>query len=206
MQAQEKLKRKRNENIIQVIDVVDLILLDHQFLKECIETLTSEEEDKRKKLSVGRGFIEALAKHSLAEKKAIYAPLESNEELHFNILEGQIEHGIVDKKVKMLKMRLNRARTLHDEVEAELKVLAELVKHHVKEEESELLPKMREEVTEEELKNMGIKFMKLRKFEKAELSHIPHLRDELIQWKDSVQKISSQFLNKMDKYVENLKH
>ncbi len=206
MLAQEKLKKKTHNNIVQNIDVVDLILLDHQFLKDCVETLTSGDEDKRKKLTIGRRFIESLAKHSLAEKKAIYAPLESNEELHFNILEAQVEHGIIDKKVKMLKTRLSRARTLRDEVEAELKVLAELVKHHLQEEESELLPKMREEVTDDELKQMGMKFMTLRKFEKSELSHIPHLRDELIQWKDSVQKISSQFLHKMDKYVENLKH
>ena len=185
---------------------MDLILLDHQFLKECIEVLTDEDAEKKKKLSTARGFLEALGKHSVAEKKAVYTPLKSNDELHFNILEGEVEHGIVDKKVRLLKTRLTRAHTLKDEVEAELKVLAELVKHHVKEEESEMLPKMREEIDDATLKEIGAKFMKLRKFERNELSQMPHLEDELIQWKDSVQKLSSKFLKKMDKYVENLKH
>ena len=188
------------------IDVVDLILLDHQYLKECIEILTKENSEKRKKLSTARDFLDALAKHSLAEKKSIYTPLESHPELHFNILEAQVEHGIVDKKVRLIKRRLAHARILHDEVEAELKVLAEIVRHHLKEEESEFLPKLREEIEDEALRTMGARFMRLRKFEKGELSQMPHLEEELIQWKDSVQKISSLFLKKMDRYVENLKH
>lgn len=191
---------------IRSLDVVDLILIDHKFLKECIKTLSSEKHDKRKKFSTAKKFLEALKLHSAAEKKAVYSELESNEELHFIILEGEIEHGIVDQKVKLLKRRLANARTLSDENEAEMKVLAELVNHHVKEEESELLPKMKEEVDDHTLTELGSAFMKVRKFRADELTHYPALYDELIQWKDSVQKISTQFLAKMDKYVENLKH
>lgn len=191
---------------IQDVSVIDLILLDHKYLKECIEVLTDEDVDKKKKIPVAKGFLDAVAKHSLAEKRAIYTPLESNEELHFNILEAEIEHGIIDKKVKMLKTKLSRVRVLKDDVESELKVLAELVQHHLKEEESEMLPKMKEEVDEQTLTEMGVAFMKLRKFSTRDLHDFPQLQDELIQWKDSVQKVSSQFLTKMDKYVENLKH
>ena len=191
---------------IQDINVIDLILLDHQYLKECIEVLTDENADKKKKIPVAKGFLEELSKHSNAEKRAIYKPLESNEELHFNILESEIEHGIVDQKVKLLKPKLTRIRILQDEVEAELKVLAELVQNHIKEEESEMIPKMKEEVDDQTLMEMGVKFMKLRKFSSSDLHDFPQLQDELVQWKDSVQKISSQFLTKMDKYVENLKH
>lgn len=191
---------------IKSLDVVDLILLDHKFLKECIKILSSEKHDKRKKFSTAKKFLEALRLHSAAEKKAVYEELESNEELHFIILEGEIEHGIVDQKVKLLKRRLAQVKTLSDENEAELKVLAELVNHHVKEEESEMLPKMKEEVDDHTLIELGSVFMKIRKFEPNELTNYPALYDELIQWKDSVHKISSQFLTKMDKYVENLKH
>ncbi len=190
----------------QQLNVVDLILLDHKYLKACIEVLSDEDADKRKKFSMAKGFLDALSKHSPAEKKSVYAPLEKNEEFHFNVLEAEIEHGIVDKKVQFLKPRLARSKALKDETEAELKVLAELVRHHIQEEESEFLPKMKSELDDETLNEMGAGFMKIRKFTAKDLKDYPHLQDELIQWKDNVQKISSQFLTKMDKYVENLKH
>jgi hemerythrin-like domain-containing protein len=199
-------KKKVVEKSIKELSVIDLILFDHQYIKSCIDILIDDDAEKRQKLSISKGFLDAVQKHSFAEKKSVYAPLESNEELHFNILEAEIEHGIVDKKVKLLKQRLARVRVLKDETEAELKVLAELVNNHMREEESEMLPKMNEEVDEESLKELGSKFMQLRGLTPKDLSEYPILEDELVNWKDSVQKLSSQFLSKMDKYVENLKH
>lgn len=191
---------------IRDIDVIDLILIDHRFIKECVETLSNERTDKSIKLAMAKDFLEAVAPHSSAEKNIVYDRLEADEEFHFNILEAQIEHGIVDEKVKLLKPRVVHSKTLKDELEAELKVLAELVKNHIKEEESELLPKMREQIDEETLKIMGDAFMKARKMTSNDLRDYPQLQDELVSWKDDVQKVSSQFLSKMDKYVENLKH
>jgi hemerythrin-like domain-containing protein len=202
-------KQKRNTQSIpgmQELNVVDLILIDHRFVKECIEVLTDEDAEKREKMAMARDFLDAVALHSLAEKKAIYAPLEKNEELHFNILEAGIEHGIVDQKVRSLRNKLSHARVLKDEVEAELKVLAELVKHHIMEEESELLPKMKDVIDDHSLSEMGETFMKIRKFTAKDLKDYPQLQDELIQWKDSIQKVSSEFLTKMDKFVEDLQH
>ncbi len=197
---------KAEKNTMTEVSVIDLILMDHKTIKKGITILKDENADKKEKMKVAKEFMEAVHLHSLAEKRAIYAPLEENEELHFNILEAQIEHGTVDQKIKKIKTKLANARVLKDEVEAELKVLAEFVEHHLKEEESEFLPKMQEELDDHQLQELGSAFMKYRKFEQSELSHIPHLADELIQWKDSVQKVSSKFLSKMDKYVENLKH
>lgn len=201
-------QRKRNsrEPLIQDVSVIDLLLLDHQSLKSCIEVLLNDDADKVHKFSVAKTFLDAIHIHSLAEKRAIYTPLESNEELHFNILEAEIEHGIVDQKVRSLKLKLANARTLRDELEAEFKVLAELVKNHLLEEEGEIFPKMREEVDEPSLIEMGQMFMKLRKFSAEDLSQFPVLEDELIQWKDSVQKLQSKFFSRMDKLVENIKH
>ena len=201
-------QRKRISRIplIQDVSVIDLLLLDHQYLKGCIEILVDEDADKSAKFSVAKGFLEAVNIHSLAEKRAIYAPLESNEELHFNILEAEIEHGIIDQKVRSLKLKVANSRTLKDELEAELKVLAELLKHHLLEEEGEMFHKMKAEVDEQGLIEMGQMFMKLRKFTPDDLAGFPVLEDELIQWKDSVQKLNAKFFSRMDKYVENLKH
>lgn len=191
---------------IQNLNVIDLILIDHRFLKECIEILTDGQSNKRKKLAVAKNFLNALATHSLVEKKSIYKPLEANEELHFNILEAEVEHEIIDQKVKSLQLKVSKSRSFIDEVEAEFKVLADLVKHHLMEEESEILPKMQAEIDDETLNEMGKSFMKLRKFTAKDLKDYPRLQDELIQWKDSIQKVSSEFLSKMDKFVENIQH
>ena len=199
-------KKKSEAQSIQDLSVIDLILIDHKLIKECVEVLIDDNAEKRKKLSLARDFLDALQKHSMAEKRAVYTPLESHVELHFNILEAQIEHGIIDQKIKTLKPKLSQVRVLKDEVEAELKVLAEILNKHLMEEESEILPKMQEEVDEETLISLGADFMKLRRMSSKDIVDYPHLEDELVHWKDSVQKLSSQFLSKMDKYVENLKH
>lgn len=166
------LKKYRTEQVSET-NVIDLILIDHGYVKECIEVLTDEEADKREKLSYAKSFLDTLQKHSMAEKKTIYPYLLDNEELHFNILEAQIEHGIVDQKVRTLKRKLAGVRTLKDELEAEFTVLAELVRHHVKEEEEEILPKMQQEVDEEDLNNLGAEFMKFRKFTAKDLEDYP---------------------------------
>jgi hemerythrin-like domain-containing protein len=206
MYMKKKKKITQTNDVIQNLSVIDLILIDHRFIKECIEVLTDEKAEKKAKMAIAKDFLEAVANHSAAEKKAIYAPLEKNEELHFNILEAEVEHGVVDQKVKMIKTKLTNARVLKDEMEAELKVLAELVKHHIIEEESELLPKMNEVIDDESLRELGETFMKIRKFTATDFKDYPQLQDELIEWKDSIQKVSSEFLTKMDKFVENLQH
>lgn len=199
-------KRHVKQPQIKDINIIDLILIDHRFLKDCIETLIKESADKNLKLAMAKDFLEVLSLHSEAEKNVVYAKLQSDEEFHFTILESLIEHGIVDDKIKLLRPRIAHSKTLKDELEAELKVLAELAKHHIKEEESEFLPRMSEQLDEDTLKLMGEDFMKARKMTSKDLKDFPHLQDELVVWKDEVQKVSSQFLSKMDKYVENLKH
>jgi len=199
-------KRSVKQSHIRDLNIIDIILIDHQYIKECIEILVNEKSSKSHKLEIANGFLTSLKKHSSVEEKVVYLPLETEEEFHFNILEAKIEHGIVEEKIKELKPKIAHSKVLKDELEAELKVLAELVKNHLKEEESELLPKMNELLEEETLKLMGSEFMKLRKMTSADIENYSELQDQLVTWKDDVQKISSQFLSKMDRYVENLKH
>lgn len=199
-------KKNFSHDHIRSLSIVDLILIDHRFLKECIDVLGDENADKRKKMNMAMDFFDALSTHSNAEKKAVYGPLEKNEEFHFRILEAEIEHGLIDQNIRNLKAKLTNVRVLKDELEAELKVLADHVKHHLMEEESHLLPTMSEHLDEVTLKSLGQSFMKLRKFTAKDLKDYPLLQDELIQWKDSVQKVSSEFLTKMEHFVENLQH
>jgi hemerythrin-like domain-containing protein len=160
-------------------NIIEILLLDHTYLKDCIDVLRDEKEDPKVKLKYGKGFLDALEKHSTGEKKALYAPLQEVEDLRSQILESIIEHGIVDDKVKKLSKKLTSARGLDEDMEAELKVLADIVEHHLEEEEDELFPKMRKDIDAEILNQMGYQFMVLRQFTEKDLEDAPELQDEM---------------------------
>lgn len=191
---------------IHVLTIVDLILIDHRQIKEYIDIFVDLNVDKRKKLSVAKSFLDIVSTHLKAESAAVYGSLKKIEFFRFSIMESLIEHEIIEQKVKKLKPPLAKARSLKDEVEAELKVLAELLRNHIMEEESVTLPKIKVALDNDLLRQMGLEFMKLRKFSAEDLKDYPQLQDELVQWKDSIQKVSSEFLSRMDKFVENLQH
>lgn len=187
-------------------NIVDVLLMDHKYLKDCIKYLKDDDEDKRVKLKHGKTFLDALHKHSEAEKKAVYAPCLKVKDLKMDILEGQVEHGIADAKVKMLIPKLTGLRTLSDELEVELKVLAELVEHHIKEEEEEMFPKMRKDLDKTILNEMGFQFMKLRSFTVKDLRQYPKLQKEVSTIKKLGHRISGNFIAKVQKHVTPAAH
>jgi hemerythrin-like domain-containing protein len=187
-------------------NIVDVLSMDHKYLKDCIKFLKDDDEDKRVKLKYAKTFLDALGKHSEAEKKAVYAPCLKVKDLKMNILEGQVEHGIVDSKVKMLIPKLTGLRTLSDELEVELKVLAEIVERHVKEEEEKMFPKMTKFLDKTILNEMGFQFMKLRNFTVKDLRQYPKLQKEVSTIKKLGHRISGNFTNKVQKHVTPAAH
>ena len=179
-------------------NITDLLKLDHSYLKEGIKCLKDDKQDKKRKLKLGKSFLDALTKHSLAEKKSVYGPCLKIKDFKMDILEGKVEHGIIDSKVKMLTKKLTGLRTLSDELEVELKVLAEIVEHHVKEEEDDLFPKLRKNLDKKILNEMGFQFMKLRKFTKKDLEAYPKLQEEV----PSIDKLGSRISNNFDSKVK----
>lgn len=196
------------EDIMQnsKFNIVDVLLMDHRYLKDCIKYLKDDDMDKKSKLKHGKTFLDALQKHSEAEKKAVYAPCVKIQDLKMNILEGQVEHGIVDGKVKMLTPKLTGLRTLTDELEVELKVLAELVEHHLKEEEEQIFPKMRKDLDKTILNEMGFQFMKLRSFTTKDLRDYPKLQKEVSGIRRLGHRISGNFITKVQKHVTPRAH
>lgn len=182
-------------------NVIDVLLMDHRYLKECIKCLKDDDEDKKIKLKYGKTFLDALHKHSEAEKKAVYAPLVKIKDLKFEIMEGQIEHGIIDAKVKMLIPKMTGLRNLSEELEVELKVLADLVDHHLKEEEEVMLPKIKKDLDKTILNEMGFQFMKIRNFTTKDLKNYPKLQQEVSGLRKLGHRISGNFIAKVQKHV-----
>ena len=200
----EKMNKKNT--MIRDVNIVDMILIDHRIIKEYIDTLSEAKTNKALKFKVAKEFLSLTLKHSQAEEKVLYSALKDNEEFHSFALEAEMEHKIIEDKIKNLRPKVLRSKKNSEEMEAELNVLVELVRNHLKNEENELLYQMNTLLDKKVLVELGEKFMRNRKMTLADFKDYPHLRDELIIWKDEVQKISSKFLSKIDKYVENLKH
>jgi hemerythrin-like domain-containing protein len=187
-------------------NIVDVLIMDHRYLKDGIKILKDDDADKKTKLKAAKTFLDALYKHSEAEKKAVYAPLVKVPDLKMDILEGEVEHGIVDAKVKMLTSKLTGLRTLSDELEVELKVLAELVEHHVKEEEDEMFPKMKKDLDKTILNEMGFQFMKIRNFTAKDLRDYPKLQVEVSSLRKLGHRISGNFIAKVQQHVTKAAH
>ena len=186
-------------------NIIDLILNDHKFIKQGLLVLIDPDADSKQKLAYAKPFLVVLQKHSEAEKNVLYPAFEYEDDYRAEILESYIEHEIVDQKVKTLRRKVSHARSLSDSLAAELKVLAELVQDHLLKEESELLPQIKDEIDEEILLELGAEFMKKRKFTDEELVELPLLQNELLVWKDSIQKDFNQKLSKMDAAIEEFR-
>jgi hemerythrin-like domain-containing protein len=130
-------------------DVVDLIEHDHREVEQMFaEFKQSHDAD------VARQICDELDKHTKAEERAVYPIFEeelSNET--DKVHEAEDEH-------KQARQLIGRIRNTTDASHlAELmRELEGAIQHHVQEEESEMLPKARQELPAEELSQLGEKF------------------------------------------------
>ena len=193
-------------------NIIDILLIDHAYLKECIAVLTNDYAHKNEKIFYARTFLDTLKKHSQAEEKTVYESLSEMEDLRMLILEGEAEHGMAKFKYETLIPRLAKKKVLDDVTEAEMKVLAELIEHHIDEEETELFPRMRYNLDSGILNEIGFQFMILRQFTPQDLKDYPELQAQIYQPsftepKRSCKNIyqwSGNFVKKVNRYISSL--
>jgi hemerythrin superfamily protein len=156
-------KSKSNQEMAQT-EIVQLIEQDHELLKELIETLKDNEAPQEKREAAFDEFSLLLVSHAKPEEETLYEAMKANEELREDGFEGEVEHVLADQLLEEIK------RTTEPDLwSARVKVLAELVEHHIEEEEEELLPKVEEELDVEERLQLGSDFIdrKIAYFEKG---------------------------------------
>ena len=56
-------------------NIIDILLIDHAYLKECIAVLTNDYAHKNEKIFFARTFLDTLKKHSESEEKTVYESL-----------------------------------------------------------------------------------------------------------------------------------
>jgi hemerythrin superfamily protein len=117
-------------------DAVDILKADHRRVDKMFKAFPKADIKQRKELL--DTIIKELTVHSRIEENIVY-PLIMDEE-HDKTMEAFEEHHLL----KLALAELADIPASSPKIEAKVKVVQELVKHHVKEEERDLLPQLKQ--------------------------------------------------------------
>jgi hypothetical protein len=137
-------------------DAVTLITQDHRELEAMFERLTSE-RGSRPLLTALVGAM--LVAHSRAEEEKVYPEIAKASPGE----EGEVHHGAEEHhEAEAIFHRLEKLDPEGPEYDSVLQEFVEAVKHHVQEEESEILPALQQAVSSEKLQELGQAFAAIR--------------------------------------------
>lgn len=131
-----------------------MISSDHDLLRESISILTGKERETLQMQRHLERFLGFLEMHAKAEEASLYSTLLRKDEVKKDVLEALEEHGIAEYLLRELQGS-GYQEQWSDEIGARAKVLAELIEHHVEEEEREFFPKVRKALSQQELAQVG---------------------------------------------------
>ena len=124
-------------------DATALLAKDHKDVKALFkryEKLAKAEADAGEREELAAQICEMLEAHTTVEEEIFY-PAVREAQVDADLLdEAEVEHGSLKQLVAAIESNSPESDELFD---ARVKVLGEYVKHHVKEEENELFPKIR---------------------------------------------------------------
>jgi hypothetical protein len=116
-------------------DAIDLLKNDHDSLKELFDRF-KKAVDRRAKAKIASQALNALKIHAVLEEEIFYPAV--RQRVGRDVMnEADEEHHVA----KVLIAELEEMDGRGDHYDAKFNVLAENVRHHIKEEESEMLPK-----------------------------------------------------------------
>ncbi|WP_426245147.1 hemerythrin domain-containing protein [Nocardioides sp. LHG3406-4] len=133
-------------------DVVDLIMRDHREVERIFEQLRSDPSSRPGMTPV---LTTLLTAHSRAEEAEVYPVAKDEAGESEEVAHSQEEHLLADQLLADLAA-CDPEQPAYDE---KLAKLVEAVTHHVKEEESSVLPGMRDKLTDERRMELGQAFL-----------------------------------------------
>jgi hemerythrin superfamily protein len=136
-------------------DAIKLLKADHKEVSEMVAKFENGRLSKDRKVATARQICMALTVHAQIEEEIFYPAAREAVRGGEEVLdEAEVEHG----SIKELVAAIENASPDDDELfEARVKVLGEYVKHHVKEEEGQLFPKLRK--SDIDLQEVGAQLM-----------------------------------------------
>ncbi|WP_134731095.1 hemerythrin domain-containing protein [Amycolatopsis nivea] len=140
-------------------DLITVITDDHRDVERVFAELESEPEAGNRKDVVDHVIAE-LVRHSVAEEQLMYPAARKHLDNGDEIADHEIEeHAEAEKVMK----RLERKNPGEPEYEELLGKLIADVRHHIRDEENDLLPRLREACSAEELDQLGERVLAAKK-------------------------------------------
>ena len=132
-------------------DAVALLKQDHRLVESLFKQFSEAEEEEQS--SLAERVCQMLTVHAQIEEEILYPAakqaLEEDEEKAELVNEALVEHGSAKELIAKIE-----AMSVDDEAfKATVTVLSEYIKHHVREEETELFPQLKK--TELDLMELG---------------------------------------------------
>ncbi|UVT20078.1 MAG: hemerythrin domain-containing protein [Nitrospira sp.] len=118
--------------------VIEMLKEDHEKVKGLFEEFESAEG--KQQADIAATAIMELEVHADLEEKLIYPAIRRAIDDDEKMNEAIEEHHLVHVLIKELK----KLKPMNEIFQAKFKVLGELVKHHIEEEEGEMLPRAQE--------------------------------------------------------------
>jgi hemerythrin superfamily protein len=138
------------------MDIFEHLKEEHDKVKGLFSQMTEKGRDDR----LLEQLMAELDGHMDAEEEVVYMHFEQEEPTRIKVLEGYEEHRAARRTLAELQ------RTDDDEKwEAKLKVLSEMIQHHVEEEEEAMFPEARKLIDQQQAEDM------LRRFEEQKEKH-----------------------------------
>ncbi len=143
------------------MDAITLLRNDHKTVEALFKRFekTGDRAFAQKRQIVDR-IVEELSVHAAIEEQVFYpvarATVPGSEAIALESLE---EHHVV----KWLLAELAELDPTHERFDAKVSVLIEIVRHHVKEEESDFFPKVRQSLSRTQLADVGTTLAEARK-------------------------------------------
>ena len=136
------------------MDVLSLLKQDHRTVAALLDEAVACEPGDGRLDSLAEEIESALTVHAAIEEKYFYPVLRERAEESedtVDVFEAYTEHELVKTLIALLRS----GRQPDEQFKAEVQVLGESVKHHVKEEESNIFKLAREVMEPDELEELG---------------------------------------------------
>ena len=133
------------------MNAIDLLKEDHRLVEKFFQQI--ENTTRSKYPAILSKIKDSLDTHAHIEEKIFYPRLKNDgkKDLVDIVREGLEEH----KQIKMFLRETALLNSKNDQYEAKIKVLIEDTRHHVKEEENEMFPMVRDQFSSEALEKLG---------------------------------------------------
>ena len=151
----------------------ELLHEDHETVDRLLEELITGNTGSKNRAEMASEVVRELSIHAAIEEQLLYPLVRKTFSAHEpEVMEDLEEHHVV----KVLASEIEGLDADDPRLVAKAKVLAENVRHHVEEEESQLFPLLEQELTTDELDELGDELARARTL--APTRAHPHGPDE----------------------------